>query len=168
MSIEDIRALKHAKPFRPFELVTKQGERILISSPIRIALSPTGNSVFVSDRNGSSLLPISEISSVRTLQRRKAKSKGELLSSDGSRNLSAMNVKEIRELYSAAPFEAFEIVLTNGARLLVDHPDFISFSRDYGTVHVHELDGSTKRIDVKMIVALNEMANGARTRKRKR
>ncbi len=79
-----------------------------------------------------------------------------------------MNVKEIRELYSAAPFEPFEIVLTNGARLLVDHPDFISFSRDYGTVHVHELDGSTKRIDVKMIVALNEMANGARTRKRKR
>ena len=63
LSIEDIRALKHAKPFRPFELVTKQGERILISSPIRIALSPTGNSVFVSDRNGSSLLPISEISS---------------------------------------------------------------------------------------------------------
>jgi hypothetical protein len=78
-----------------------------------------------------------------------------------------MNVKEIRELYSAAPFEAFEMVLTNGARLLADHPEFMSFSRDYRTVHVHELDGSTQRIDVKMIVGLNEMANGARTRKRK-
>jgi len=44
----------------------------------------------------------------------------------------------------------------------------MSFSRDYRTVHVHELNGSTKRLDVKMIVALNEKANGARTRKRKR
>jgi hypothetical protein len=79
-----------------------------------------------------------------------------------------VNVNEIRELYSAVPFEPFELVLTNEARLLVDHPDFISFSRDYRTVHVHELNDSTKRIDVKMIVALNEMANGARTRKRKR
>ena len=78
-----------------------------------------------------------------------------------------MNVKEIRELYSTAPFEPFELVLTNGARLLVDHPEFVSFSRDYGTVHVHARNGSTKRIDVKMIVALNEMANGSRTRKRK-
>ena len=44
----------------------------------------------------------------------------------------------------------------------------MSFSRDYRTVHVHELTGSTKRLDVKMIVTLNEMANGARRRKRKR
>lgn len=79
-----------------------------------------------------------------------------------------MNVNEIRELYSAVPFEPFELVLTNGARLLVDHPEFMSFARDYRIVHVHELNCSTKRIDVKMIVALNEMANGARTRKRKR
>jgi len=69
-----------------------------------------------------------------------------------------VNVNEIRELYSAVPFEPFELVLTNGARLFVDHPEFMSFSRDY----------RTKRLDVKMIVVLNEMANGARTRKRKR
>ena len=79
-----------------------------------------------------------------------------------------VNVNEIRELYSAVRFEPFELVLTNGARLLVDHPEFMSFSRDYRTAHVHELNGGTKRLDVKMIVVLNEMANGARTRKRKR
>jgi hypothetical protein len=77
-----------------------------------------------------------------------------------------VNVKEIRELYSAAPFEPFEFELTNGARLVVDHPEFISFLRDYRTVHVHARNSNTKRIDVKMI-ALNEMANGSRTRKRK-
>ena len=79
-----------------------------------------------------------------------------------------MNVNEIRDLYSAVPFEPFEFVLTNGARLLVDHPEFMSFSCDYRTVHVHKLNGSTKRLDVTMIVALDEMANGERTRKRKR
>ena len=85
-----------------------------------------------------------------------------------SRIVLLVNVNEIRELYSAVPFEPFELVLTNGARLLVDDPEFTSFSRDYRTVHMHQLNGSTKRIDVKMTVALSEMANGARTRKRKR
>lgn len=79
-----------------------------------------------------------------------------------------MNVQDIRDLYSAAPFEPFELVLTNGTQLLIDHPEFMSFSRDYRTVHVQDRHGRTKRIDVKLIVALNEMANGARPRKRKR
>jgi hypothetical protein len=83
-----------------------------------------------------------------------------------SRIVQPVNVNEIRERYSAVPFEPFEFVLTNGARLLVDHPEFMSSSRDYRTVHVHELNGGTKGPDVKMIVALNEMENGAPTRKR--
>ena len=79
-----------------------------------------------------------------------------------------MNVEDIKELYSAAPFEPFEMVLRNGTAVLVDHPDFMSLSRDYRTVHVYELKGGGKRIDVKMIVALNELKNGSRPRKRKR
>jgi hypothetical protein len=79
-----------------------------------------------------------------------------------------VNVNKIRELYSAVAFEPFELALTNGRQFLVDHPQFMSFSRDYRTVHVHELNGGTKRLDVNMVVALNEKVNGARTRKRKR
>lgn len=80
-----------------------------------------------------------------------------------------MNVKELRELYSAAPFRPFEIVLPNGATVYVGHPEFMMFSQDYRTVYAaDERDGGTKRIDVKMIVALNESRNGARSRKRKR
>lgn len=79
-----------------------------------------------------------------------------------------MNVKEIRQLYSAAPFQPFEIVLTNGKSVRVDHPEFMSFSPDYRTVHVYEIRGEGQRIDVKMIIALNELRNGARPRKRKR
>jgi hypothetical protein len=82
--------------------------------------------------------------------------------------VSAVNVQDIRDLYSAAPFNPFEIVLPNGSTVRVDHPEFMSFSPDYRTVHVYEVNGSGKRIDVKMIVALNELKNGARPRKRKR
>jgi hypothetical protein len=79
-----------------------------------------------------------------------------------------MNYKEIHVLYSAVPFQPFEIVLTNGARLLVDHPEFMSFAKDYRTVYVSRIGGGTERVDVKLIVALDDMKNGARPRKRKR
>jgi hypothetical protein len=79
-----------------------------------------------------------------------------------------MNYKEIHALYSAAPFKPFEIVLTNGARLLVDYPEFMSFSQDYRTVYVSRVGGGAERVDVKLIVALDDMKNGARPRKRKR
>ncbi len=80
-----------------------------------------------------------------------------------------MSVKGIRELYSAAPFKPFELVLTNGTAIRVGHPEFMMFSGDYRTIYaVDERDGSTKRIDVKMIIALNELKNGASPRKRKR
>ena len=79
-----------------------------------------------------------------------------------------MNVDEIRELYAAAPFQPFEIVLTNGGRVKVDHPEFMSFSHDFRTVYVHERTGGLKRIDVKLIIAAQDAANGSRPRKRKR
>ncbi len=79
-----------------------------------------------------------------------------------------MNVTEIRNLYSAAPFRPFEIGLTNGTAVRVVHPEFMSFSPDYETVHVYELDGGAKHIDVKLVIALNRVRNGARARKRKR
>jgi len=75
VSIEDIRALKHAKPFRPFELVTKHGERIYIEQPIRIALSPIGDSVAGYGQDGSFFLMLSDIVSVRrrTVRRKKSR-----------------------------------------------------------------------------------------------
>jgi len=43
------------------------------------------------------------------------------------------------------------------------------FSPDYRTVYAADKrDGETKRIDVKMSIAPNELKNGARSRKRKR
>ncbi len=81
-----------------------------------------------------------------------------------------MNTLALRNLYEAAPFEPFEIVLTNGAIVRVVHPEFLSFAPDEETIHVYEANGRARYIDVKLITALNTGTNGAqpRTRKRKR
>lgn len=72
--MDQIRALKHAKPFRPFELVTKHGERVYIEQAIRIALSPIGNSVAGYGQDGSFFLMLSDIASVRRCTARRKKS----------------------------------------------------------------------------------------------
>lgn len=80
-----------------------------------------------------------------------------------------MDVDELRQLYRAAPFEPFELVLTNGAKVYIGHPEFMMFSTNYRTVYAaDERTGETQRIDAKMIIAVNEVKNGARPRKRKR
>jgi len=80
-----------------------------------------------------------------------------------------MNAKEIRQLYEAAPFQPFKIVLPNGSAVAIDHPEFMAFSRDYRTLHFYPLDGGAWHIDIKLITQVNVPArNGARPRKRKR
>ena len=80
-----------------------------------------------------------------------------------------MTYKELHELYSVGQFRPFEIVLTNGSRVYVGHPEFMMFSIDHRTVYAaDERDGSTRRIDVKLITELNELKNGAGSRRRKR
>jgi hypothetical protein len=74
VSIEEIRALKHAKPFRPFDIVTKTGRTFHVELPIRIALSPTGRSVSGFDPEGFFFLPLNEIASLR-LRRVKKKAR---------------------------------------------------------------------------------------------
>ena len=77
-----------------------------------------------------------------------------------------MNTNELKDVYGAAPFQPFEMVLTNGARVLVDHPEFMAFSQDYRTVYVSKHDGGVQRIDIKLVVAIDDAKNGARKRKR--
>ena len=78
-----------------------------------------------------------------------------------------MNAQDIRELYGAQPFQPFEFVLTNGSAIPVMHPEFMMFSADYRTVHVVDVkSGATKRIDVKLIVALNELPPPAKKKSR--
>ena len=67
---------------------------------------------------------------------------------------------------SAAPFKPFDIVLTNGSRVHVPHPEFMMFSHDFRTDYIAHPDGGSNRIDVKLIVAFDDSKNGPRRRKR--
>lgn len=78
-----------------------------------------------------------------------------------------MTFEEIRKLYHAAPFRAFDIVLSTGRSIRVDHPEFMALSPDEDVVVVFESDGHMT-IDVPLIIALKEYRNGARSHKRKR
>ncbi len=76
-----------------------------------------------------------------------------------------MTFEEIRKLYHAAPFRPFEIILTGGRRVRVDHPEIMALSPDEDVIVVFEEDGHLT-IDVPLVVALKEFRNGARKRKR--
>jgi len=73
MNIEDIRALKNAQPFRPFEILTKDGRVLRIPLPHRIAFSPRGESVAGFADDGSFLLMLSDVASVKPQRGRKPK-----------------------------------------------------------------------------------------------
>ena len=81
-----------------------------------------------------------------------------------------MDVKEIRELYEAAPFQSFDLFLPNGSKVQIDHPEFIAFSRDYRTLHFYPLEGGARHIDVKLITEVRvPSSNGSKPpRKKKR
>lgn len=76
-----------------------------------------------------------------------------------------MHIDEVRKWYFAAPFKPFDIVLTKGRKVPVEHSEFMALSRKGRSVTVYEDDGALI-IDVPLIVALKERANGARKRKR--
>lgn len=42
MSLEEIRALRNANPFRPFDLTLMDGRKIHVARPERIAIAPWG------------------------------------------------------------------------------------------------------------------------------
>lgn len=85
----------------------------------------------------------------------------------GGDMLSEMTFDEIKKLYYSALFRPFEIVLTKGRRVRVDHPEFMALSPDEDVVVVFEPDGHLT-IDVPLIIGVKEFRNGARPRKRKR
>ena len=78
-----------------------------------------------------------------------------------------MNVKEVKELWHAMPFQPIEIVLTNGTAVKIVHPEFMSVSPDGRTLHAWEPTGGGKRIDVKLIIALNELPPQSKRKNRK-
>lgn len=81
-----------------------------------------------------------------------------------------MDVKGVREILHHQPFEPFQIRLTDGRSLPVQHPDFVALSPR--RVIVTAEDDSWSVIDPYLIVSLDAMpvkskgGNGASRKKR--
>ena len=77
-----------------------------------------------------------------------------------------MNIRELKDAYKAAPFQPFDIVLTNGRAVHVAHPEFMAFSPRGRTVVVYDADG-LERIDIPLIISLKiPERSGRRGKKR--
>ena len=64
MTIEEIRGLRNAEPFSPFNIIMKDGRALWIGRPLSIALSPTGKTVAVALGSAFSFLVVEQIASV--------------------------------------------------------------------------------------------------------
>jgi hypothetical protein len=76
VTIEKIRELCHAEPFRPFVLHFPDGRRIAVQHSDFVALSPTGRMISVFQTDGSeSLVDLMLISDI-TIKERRARGNG--------------------------------------------------------------------------------------------
>ena len=66
-----------------------------------------------------------------------------------------MRAENLRELIRATPFRPFELVLANGSRVLVPHPDWIWHREGARTAIVVGLDESVRIIDVGLVLELD-------------
>jgi hypothetical protein len=64
-----------------------------------------------------------------------------------------LNIKTVRERLNKTPFKPFYIRLTDGRRVYVEHPDFVSVGGS--VVAIISLDDSIQEIDSLHIVSLD-------------
>ena len=75
-----------------------------------------------------------------------------------------LSLKTIRERLHEAPFKPFNIHLSDGRRIFVEHPDFISLGGS--VVVVTSLDDTIQRLDALHIVSLDDVPLKKRNGKR--
>lgn len=65
-----------------------------------------------------------------------------------------LSIKTIRERLNKTPFKPFDIRLTDGRKIFIQHPDFVSVGGS--VVFVTDLEDSLQEIDSLHIVSLDD------------
>ena len=68
-----------------------------------------------------------------------------------------MTVQMLQQAIKKRPFEPFEIVMANGDRVPVRHPDFILYPRPSRTVIVHPDNGDDDDIRILDLTMISEL-----------
>jgi hypothetical protein len=79
-----------------------------------------------------------------------------------------MTIEQLRTVYSARPFQAFDIHLADSRTLTVEHPEQIAISRTGRTIAVARPDDTIETVDLLLVVSLKPRPNGAPRRGRHR
>jgi hypothetical protein len=66
-----------------------------------------------------------------------------------------LNMKHIRERLHQAPFRPFRICLSDGRKVLIEHPDFVATGGS--VVVVLDEEDNSQRIDALHIVSLDDI-----------
>lgn len=71
MSIDEIRSFRNAQPFKPFDIVLRDGHRVHVALPERMALAPNGEKLGVYEGIMPTLVEVASIASVALARLRK-------------------------------------------------------------------------------------------------
>ena len=81
---------------------------------------------------------------------------------------SGMTIEQLRQLYSAKPFRAFDIYLADSRVLSVEHPEQLAFSPTGRMIHVAHSDDTVETVDLLLVVSVKPWSNGAPRRRPRR
>jgi hypothetical protein len=79
-----------------------------------------------------------------------------------------MTIDQLRRMYSAKPFRAFDIHLADSRTLTVEHPEQMALSEIGRTIAVARPDGTIEIVDMLLVVSLKPRPNGSVRRGRDR
>jgi hypothetical protein len=78
-----------------------------------------------------------------------------------------MTINAIRELHEASPFRPFDIVVADGTRIHVPHPEFLAHPGKGRMVVAFNEAGDFKVVDLLLVTHLEVASNGRSHRRRK-
>jgi hypothetical protein len=78
-----------------------------------------------------------------------------------------MTTEQLRAMYNAKPFQAFDLHLADSRVIPVEHPEQMAFSQSGRTIAVARADDTIETIDLLLVVSLKPHPNGSRRRGRR-
>jgi hypothetical protein len=79
-----------------------------------------------------------------------------------------MAIEQLRQMHSARPFRAFDILTADSRSLTVHHPEQLALSEVGRTIAVARPDGTIEIVDLLLVVSLKPRSNGSARGRRHR
>ena len=81
--------------------------------------------------------------------------------------MDTMTTEQLRTMYYAKLFQAFDLHLADSRIGPVEHPERVAFSQSGRTIAVARADDTIETIDLLLVVSLKPHANGSKRRGRR-